>query len=88
MDMKIAVRTLAVLALAAVIAACAIALRPDRTEDSPAQAIQSRDDGPVSRELVRCRDLGAAALDDAACKKAWADSRRHFLEDNAGRARP
>jgi conjugative transfer region protein TrbK len=38
--------------------------------------------------LLRCREIGAAALDDAGCKKAWADSRRHFLEGDAGRARP
>jgi type IV secretory pathway TrbL component len=36
--------------------------------------------------MLRCREIGAAALDDAGCKKAWADSRRHFLEGNAGRA--
>lgn len=88
MDMKIAIRTLAVLVLAAVIAACAIALRPDRTEDSAAETVQPRVDDPASSELVRCRDLGAAALDDPACRKAWADSRRRFLGEEAGRPRP
>ncbi|WP_119390710.1 putative entry exclusion protein TrbK-alt [Taklimakanibacter lacteus] len=88
MDMKIATRMLAVLAFAAVMAACAIALRPDRTEDAPAQTVQPRGDEPASSELVRCRDIGAAALDDPACRKAWSDSRRHFLGGAGERPRP
>ncbi len=35
-------------------------------------------------ELGRCRDLGEAAKDDAACRAAWAAARAHFF----GEARP
>ncbi|WP_412774638.1 putative entry exclusion protein TrbK-alt [Nitrobacter sp.] len=68
--------------------ACTIALRPDPPEEVPAPIAQSQSGEPASSELLRCREIGAAALDDAACRKAWADSRRHFLEGDAGRARP
>ena len=88
MDWKVATRVVAVLAFAVIVAACAIALRPDATEETPPSTAQSQSEEPASSELLRCREIGAAALDDAGCKKAWADSRRHFLEGDAGRARP
>lgn len=87
MDWKLAARVVAVLAVAVVMVACAIALRPDATEEAPAPTVQPQS-GEASSELLRCREIGAAALDDAGCKKAWADSRRHFLEGNAERSRP
>ena len=34
---------------------------------------------PLSAELVRCRDEGTAAADDAACKEAWAKNRARFF---------
>lgn len=88
MDWKLATRVMAVLAVAALMVACAIALRPDATEEAPAPTVMPQSGEPASSELLRCREIGAAALDDAGCKKAWADSRRHFLEGDAGRARP
>ncbi len=88
MNWKLAARVMAVLAVAALMVACAIALRPDATEEASAPAVQPQSGEPSSSELLRCREIGAAALDDAGCKKAWADSRRHFLEGDAGRARP
>lgn len=88
MNWKLAARVLAVLAVGVVMVACAIALRPDATEEAPARIALPQSDEPTPGELLRCREIGAAALDDAGCKKAWADSRRHFLEGNAGRARP
>lgn len=88
MDWRIATKVIAVLAVGAVMVACTIALRPDATEEVPAPTAQSQRGEPASSELLRCREIGAAALDDAGCKKAWAESRRHFLEGNAGRARP
>lgn len=30
-------------------------------------------------ELIRCRDLGMAAADDAGCLAAWSDERRRFF---------
>lgn len=83
MNWKLAARVIAVLAVAVLMVACAIALRPDATEEAPAATVQSQSVEPSSSELLRCREIGAAALDDAGCKKAWADSRRHFLEGNA-----
>ncbi|KPG02090.1 hypothetical protein IP86_00910 [Rhodopseudomonas sp. AAP120] len=88
MDWKLVARILAVLAVAALMVACAITLRPNATEEAPAPTIQPQSGEPASSELLHCREIGAAALDDAGCKKAWADSRRHFLEGNAERLRP
>lgn len=88
MDWKLATRVIAVLAGAALMVACAIALRPDAADEPPPAPVQSQSGEPASSELLRCREIGAAALDDAGCKKAWADSRRHFLEGNAERSRP
>jgi conjugative transfer region protein TrbK len=88
MDWKLAVRVMAVLTVAVVMVACAIALRPDASEEPPAPTAQSQSGEPSSSELLRCREIGAAALDDAGCKKAWADNRRHFLEGDAERSRP
>lgn len=88
MDWKLAARVMAVLAVGVVMVACAIALRPDATEEAPAPTFQPQSAEPASGELLRCREIGAAALDDAGCKKAWADSRRHFLEGDVERPRP
>jgi len=88
MDWKRAARVMAVLASGAAMTARVIALRPDGAEEAPAPTVQPQSGEPASSELLRCREIGAAALDDAGCKKAWADSRRHFLEGNAERAKP
>ncbi len=88
MDWKLAARVIVVLAVAALMVACAIALRPDATEEAPAPTVQPQSGEPASSELLRCREIGTAALDDAGCKKAWADSRRHFLEGDVERPRP
>ena len=34
---------------------------------------------PLARELVRCRAIGMAAKDDAACAAAWAENRCRFF---------
>ena len=34
---------------------------------------------PLAGELARCRAIGMAALEDAACKAAWAENRRRFF---------
>lgn len=88
MDWKVAARVAAVLAVAVLMVACAIALRPHATEEAPTPMVQPQNSEPTSSELLRCREIGAAALDDSGCKKAWADSRRHFLEGDAERSRP
>lgn len=88
MDWKVAARIAAVLVVAVLMVACAIALRPDAADEPPPPPVQSQSGEPASSELLRCREMGTAALDDAGCKKAWADSRRHFLEGDAEPSRP
>lgn len=94
MDLKIAARMIAVLALGAGLTAAITTLRSgeDGSEDAP--AIRLRDPGgepdrtsSSQSELVRCRDIGAAALEDAACRKAWAENRRRFFRAE-GREKP
>jgi conjugative transfer region protein TrbK len=34
---------------------------------------------PLGDELARCRAIGMAALEDAACRAAWAENRRRFF---------
>jgi conjugative transfer region protein TrbK len=38
---------------------------------------------PLARELVRCRAIGMAANDHAACEAAWAENRRRFFNDRS-----
>lgn len=85
MDLKIAARMIAVLAIGAAMIAAVAALREAGSEDN-APATRLRDPGgePLlapfgNAEMVRCRDLGMAAADNAACLKAWAENRRRFL---------
>lgn len=84
MDLKIAARMIAVLALGAAMIAAVVALRGDGAKDGfgDAPAQNPRDPGgePARSELARCRDIGPAALNDAACRQAWAESRRRFFQ--------
>jgi len=50
-------------------------LRP--LERAPAAVAQPVD--PLRSDLDRCNAIGSAALDDAACKRVWAESRRRFF---------
>lgn len=84
MDLKIAARMIAVLALGAAMSAALMALRADGVEDAPAQNLRIPGGEPVLHplghsELARCHDLGMAAATDAACKRAWAENRRRFF---------
>ena len=88
MDLKIAARMIAVFAIGAGLTGAIMALRND--EDRPdAQAPRIKRPGDSSSslsaaksELVRCRGLGAVALEDTACRKAWAEKRRRFFQIN------
>lgn len=82
MDLKIAVRMLAVLALGSAMVAAVAAQREDGTEEA-SQDLLRPGDAPAVAELVRCRDLGMAAANDAACKRAWAENRRRFFGTRA-----
>lgn len=84
MDLKIAARMIVVLALGAVMTLAVMALRKDGAEVPPTSRLHNPggEPPPLSREgagLAHCRDKGAAALDDPACKTDWAESRRRFL---------
>lgn len=87
MDLKLAARIVAVFALGAGLTAAISALRSggDGPEDAPAIRLrnpggETADVSSRSSELARCRAIGPAALDDAACRKAWAGNRRRFFQ--------
>lgn len=88
MDTKIAARMIAVFAIGAGLTAAIAALHDDEDRpDASAPRIERPGGDPSSapatrKELARCRDLGTAALEDAACRKAWAENRRRFFQIN------
>lgn len=85
MDTKIAARMIAVFAIGAGLTAAITALHDDEDRpDASAPRIErpGGDPSPLSAaksQLGRCRDLGTAALEDVACRKAWAENRRCFF---------
>lgn len=79
MDLKIAARLLAVFALGAGLTAAIVALQDEVATDAKAPSIGHPGCEPVNTGLSRCRDLGMAAADDTACRKAWAENRRRFF---------
>ncbi|MCD4512148.1 putative entry exclusion protein TrbK-alt [Brucella pseudogrignonensis] len=88
MDMKIAARMIAVFVIGAGLTAAITALHNDEDRpDASATRIERPGGDPSSlsaekSELGRCRDLATAALEDAACRKAWAENRRRFFQIN------
>lgn len=80
MDLKIAARMIAVIALGAAMTAAVMALRGDGTEEAPTHHLRHPGGEPASNELARCRDLGLAAAEDPTCKEAWAEHRRRFFQ--------
>ena len=88
MDIKIAARMTAVLAIGAGLTATLMAMSQRQgPEETP--VFRSLDPGGepqidgARQELLRCRDLGPEALKDKACLKAWMESRRRFLKPAA-----
>lgn len=69
------------LGLGVVVVALLLWLSPKATGNAgpSAQPAPSGKADPLRADLLRCNELGAAALDDAACKEAWAENRRRFL---------
>ncbi|WP_018236224.1 putative entry exclusion protein TrbK-alt [Ensifer sp. BR816] len=85
MDLKIAARVTAVIAIGAGLTATLMAFSQRQgPEETP--VFRSLDPGGepeidgTRQELLRCRDLGPEALKDKACLKAWMESRRRFLK--------
>ena len=71
------------LAVAAAIVATSVQFRNGHVSagSSAGMASSSVRDDPLAHELVRCRAIGMAARDDAACEAAWAENRRRFFND-------
>lgn len=85
MNLKIAARMTAVLAIGAGLTATLMAFGqrqgPEETPLFRALNPGGEPETDAARiELLRCRDLGAEALRDKACLKAWLESRRRFLK--------
>jgi conjugative transfer region protein TrbK len=80
MNIKIAARMTAVLALGAAMTAAFMALRGDGSQDASSPRSAHPGGKPAGAELVRCRNIGMAAIADEACRKAWAENRRRFLQ--------
>lgn len=80
MDLKIAARITAVLALGAAMTAASMALRGDGSQDASSPRSAYPGGEPAKVELARCRAIGMAAVDDEACRRAWSESRRRFLQ--------
>lgn len=84
MDLKIAARMTAVIAIGAGLTATLMAFS-QRQEPEETPVLRSLNPGgepenEARRELICCRDLGAEALKDKVCLKAWLESRRRFLK--------
>ncbi len=80
MDLKIAARMIAVVAIGAGLTAATSALHHnDGAEDPPSPHLRDPGGDPSFSALVLCRDMGTAALNDAACRKVWAETRRRFF---------
>ena len=46
----------------------------------------TRQADPLQTELLRCNGMGQAALDDPACRAAWAENRRRFFSPGERRS--
>lgn len=80
MDLKIAARMIAVVAIGAGLTAAISALHhDDGPEDTPSLRLRDPGGDPPITRLARCRDKGVAALDDPSCRKAWDEARRRFF---------
>ncbi|RUW80718.1 MAG: hypothetical protein E5V52_04700 [Mesorhizobium sp.] len=80
MNLYIAARIIAVLALVAGMTAAFMVLRGDGSQDASSPRSAHPGGEPARAELERCRNIGMAAIADAACRKAWAENRLRFLE--------
>ncbi|UXS53047.1 putative entry exclusion protein TrbK-alt [Agrobacterium tumefaciens] len=80
MDLKIAARMIAVVAIGAGLTAAISALRHDNGPED-ISPLHLRDPGgdPSLSVLARCRGMGMAALENPDCRKAWTETRRRFF---------
>lgn len=54
------------------------ATRAPNEAEQPVRSVVPPAD-PLSAEVSRCAAIGEAALEDEACRRAWAEHRRRFL---------
>lgn len=80
MEPKVLARAGAVIFVALMIAAAWIELsRTVVHPQPPDDIIPPASETSLREDLLRCAELGEAALRDDDCQKAWADSRNRFL---------
>ena len=72
-------RVAAYTAVAAVIGATVLTVRHNDRETPASARAPATGSDPLASELTRCRTIGMAAKDDAACEAAWAENRRRFF---------
>lgn len=72
-------RIVAVAFAAAVIVLAAVeATRAPNEAEQPVRSVVPPAD-PLTAEVSRCAAIGEAALEDEACRRAWAEHRHRFL---------
>jgi conjugative transfer region protein TrbK len=77
---KAIARALGFAAAAAAIIATMLYLRHNDAKPAEHIAVSAASPAePLARELARCRAIGMAAQEDAACSAAWAENRRRFF---------
>jgi conjugative transfer region protein TrbK len=88
MDPTMLVRMIAVVLLAATVLACAVEVGRLGGDPDPSATSTGENTDPLAAEIARCKALGDAAVDDAACKEAWAKSRERFFGNQTPRQNP
>lgn len=79
MDPRLIIRAIAVALLAGSAFACAVEVGRLGGDAESSATSTSENADPLAAEIARCKALGDAAVDDAACKEAWAKSRERFF---------
>ncbi len=67
------------IAVAALIVGVGIHIRHEDTRKAVSLRAPATTTDPLAAELARCRAIGMAAKDEAACEGAWAENRRRFF---------
>ena len=73
------IRVLGVFALGLFLCLVAVWLIRDDAPARRSSGAPVRAADPLHAELVRCGAIGSLALDDPACRRAWAENRRRFF---------
>lgn len=74
-------RVVAILVIGTIVSGVAAWLAAEDFGDERQRARPAieRPSDPLRAELDRCNVIGSAALDDATCRRVWAESRRRFF---------